>query len=138
MSAIISLASSTTENKQNSSLEVEGLEIEMEDPSEIKQPFDPEKIKVRTVNVVVDQIVSRLKYNEIDLAPNFQRKAGIWDKKRQSRLIESILLRIPIPVFYVAADKNERWSVVAGLHSSPARNILTSASAYLDALVVGL
>ena len=41
--------------------------------------------------------------------------AGVWDDKRKSRLIESLLLRIPIPVFYVAADKDDRWSVVDGL-----------------------
>ena len=92
-----------------------GLEREREDSGEIKRPFDPEKIKIRTVNIVVDQLVSRIDHDEIDLAPDFQRIAGIWDNKRKSRLIESLLLRIPIPVFYVAADKNERWSVVDGL-----------------------
>ena len=92
-----------------------GLEREREDSSEIKRPFDPEKIKIRTVNIVVDQLVSRIGHDEIDLAPDFQRIAGIWDNKRKSRLIESLLLRIPIPVFYVAADENERWSVVDGL-----------------------
>lgn len=92
-----------------------GLEREQEDSSAIKRPFDPEKIKIRTVNIVVDQLVSRIGHDEIDLAPDFQRNAGIWDNKRKSRLIESLLLRIPIPVFYVAADENERWSVVDGL-----------------------
>lgn len=92
-----------------------GLEREREDSGEIKRPFDPEKIKIRTVNIVVDQLVSRIDHDEIDLAPDFQRIAGIWDNKRKSRLIESLLLRIPIPVFYVAADENERWSVVDGL-----------------------
>jgi len=33
---------------------------------------------------------------EIDLQPDFQRHV-IWDETRQSRLIESILLRIPLP-----------------------------------------
>lgn len=92
-----------------------GLEIEREDSGEIKRPFDPEKIKVRTVNVVVDQIVSRIEHDEINLAPDFQRMARIWDDKRKSRLIESLLLRIPIPVFYVAANENEKWDVVDGI-----------------------
>ena len=92
-----------------------GLEPEREDSIEIRQPFDPAKIKVRTVNVVVDQVVSRIGHDEIDLAPDFQRMADIWDNKRKSRLVESLLLRIPIPVFYVAADEDERWSVVDGL-----------------------
>ena len=92
-----------------------GLEREREDSSEIKRPFDPEKIKIRTVNIIVDQLVSRIGHDEIDLASDFQRIAGIWDNKRKSRLIESLLLRIPIPVFYVAADEDERWSVIDGL-----------------------
>ncbi len=98
------------DNEQDS-----GLEIEREDSGEIKRPFDPEKIKVRTVNVVVAQIVSRIEHKEIDLAPDFQRMAGIWNDERKSRLIESLLLRIPIPVFYVAADEDEKWAVVDGL-----------------------
>ena len=92
-----------------------GLEEEREDVSQIKRPFDPEKIKVRTTQVLVDHLTSRIRHGEIDLAPDFQRLAGIWDNKRKSRLIESLLLRIPIPVFYVAADENEIWSVVDGV-----------------------
>ena len=94
----------------------DGLEIEQEDAAEaITRPFDPEKIKVRTTPLLVDQLVSRVVFSEIDLAPDFQRLAGIWHPPQKSRLIESLLLRIPIPVFYVAADDNEIWSVVDGL-----------------------
>ena len=103
---------------QNHDVEPEqedGLEVEPEDETETRRPFDPEKIKIRTANPVVDQIVSRIDHGEIDLAPPFQRMAGIWDEQRKSRLIESLLLRIPIPVFYVAAEENETWSVVDGL-----------------------
>ena len=94
-----------------------GVEIERDDPDRIaaERPFDPSKIKVRTVQVVVDRIVSRVEHDEIDLAPDFQRMRGIWDVQRRSRLIESLLLRIPIPVFYVAADHDERWAVVDGI-----------------------
>lgn len=93
-----------------------GVERELEDTDgEIKRPFDPEKIKVRTVNVVVDQLVSRIDHGEVDLAPDFQRMAGIWNDERKSRLLESLLLRIPIPVFYVAADEDDKWSVVDGI-----------------------
>ena len=91
------------------------LEREREDSAEITEPFNPEKIKVRTVPILVQQVVDRVKYGEIDLAPDFQRHAGIWDQQRKSRLVESLLLRIPIPVFYVAADQNDVWSVVDGV-----------------------
>ena len=97
--------------------EESGVEAEREDPQEgaMERPFDPSKIKVRTVQVVVGQLISRITHDEIDLAPDFQRMSGIWNSERKSRLIESILLRIPIPVFYVAADEQEKWAVVDGV-----------------------
>ena len=92
-----------------------GLEPESTDLSQIDDPFDPERIKIRTVPVLIEQLVTRIKYGEIDLTPDFQRLRGIWNGERKSRLIESLLLRIPIPVFYVAAHENDDWSVVDGL-----------------------
>lgn len=92
-----------------------GIEAEKDDPGgKIEHPFDPEKIKVRTIPLLVESLVSRIKHNEIDLVPDFQRKF-VWKLDRKCRLIESLLLCIPIPVFYVAADKKENWSVVDGV-----------------------
>ena len=95
----------------------DGVEVERDDPElgTIERPFDPSKIKVRTIPVVVEQLMSRIKHGEIDLAPDFQRMSGIWKPAYKSRLIESLLLRIPIPVFYVAADEQESWAVVDGV-----------------------
>lgn len=92
-----------------------GTELEIGSGGDVEIPFDPEKIVVHTRNVVVDQVVSRINHGEIDLAPDFQRMPGIWDCTRQSRFIESLLLRIPIPVFYVAADWEDNWYVVDGV-----------------------
>ena len=93
-----------------------GVEEERDDPDAvIKDPFDPSKIKVRTTNVLVDQLVARIRHDAVDLAPDFQRMRGIWKPVNKSRLIESLLLRIPIPVFYVAADADDNWDVVDGV-----------------------
>ena len=92
----------------------EGIEWEQEE-EQISHPFKPEEIRIHTFNFTIDQIVSRLDHKEIILTPSFQRRLDIWKPVDRSRLIESLLLRIPIPVFYVAADKNEVWSVVDGL-----------------------
>ena len=95
----------------------DGIEFEHDDPKleTVERPFDPSKIKVRTIPVVVAQLVSRIGYEEIDLAPDFQRLRDIWKPAFKSRLVESLLLRIPIPVFYVAADEQENWAVVDGV-----------------------
>ncbi len=92
----------------------EGIESEQEE-EQISHPFKPEKIRIRTVDPTIDQVVSRLAHKEIILTPGFQRRLDIWEPVDRSRLIESLLLRIPIPVFYVATDENEVWSVVDGL-----------------------
>ena len=81
----------------------------------IENPFNPEDISVRTTTILVDQIVSRIKHKEINLSPDFQRIPGIWNKVDKCRLIESLLLRIPIPVFYVSANNHEIWEVVDGV-----------------------
>ena len=93
----------------------DGVEEEEEDPNlPIEHPFSPEKISIATKSPTVDLIVNRIRENEIDLEPDFQREQ-MWDRARKSRLIESLLLRIPIPAFYVAADDEDRWTVVDGI-----------------------
>jgi hypothetical protein len=99
-------------------MDLEDFGVEPEQSEEglaISRPFDPEKIKVKTVGRTIALLMKRLEHNEIDLAPEFQRRARIWDIGRKSRLIESLLLRIPLPVFYVAADSTDNWAVVDGL-----------------------
>ena len=97
----------------------EGVEKEqLEDESDtatIDEPFDPTKIRISTKQPTVDLVVERMRRGEIDLQPDFQRGDNIWPKPTQSRLIESLLLRIPLPVFYMAADRDDNWKVVDGL-----------------------
>lgn len=81
----------------------------------ITEPFDPTLIRVTTKPITIDLLVARLRRKEINLAPDFQRKAGIWDEGAQSRLIESILIRIPLPAFYMDASNDDNWIVVDGL-----------------------
>lgn len=83
--------------------------------SESLNPFDPSKIKVSTEKKTIHLLMSRISHGEVDLAPEFQRRARLWPIKRKSQLIESLLLRIPLPVFYVAANFDDDWVVVDGL-----------------------
>ncbi|MBF0164404.1 MAG: DUF262 domain-containing protein [Magnetococcales bacterium] len=80
----------------------------------INKPFDPIKIKVETKQMSLDTLVKRIKEGEIDLSPNFQRNE-VWKKPAKCRLIESLLIRIPLPAFYMDATNEEHWLVVDGL-----------------------
>ncbi|MBG0851463.1 DUF262 domain-containing protein [Streptomyces spinoverrucosus] len=98
---------------------------------QITSPFDPEHIDIDTRTTTVDLLLSRLRNEMIDLAPDFQRKAGIWTDGKQSRLIESLLLRIPIPSFYAAENKDGSWAVVDGIQR------LTSIARFVEPQTVG-
>ena len=113
----------------------DGVESEQPDPQEeITHPFNPEKIKIRTGRLLVGQLAARIEHDEIDLAPDFQRMRGIWDPRRKSRLVESLLLKIPIPVFYVAEDREENWLVVDGIQRMTTINDYVTGEFALDRL----
>lgn len=78
------------------------------------QPFDPEKISILSKLVSMDNCLRRLEQGTITLAPDFQRNE-VWNMEKKCRLIESLMLKIPIPMFYVAADEKENYAVVDGL-----------------------
>lgn len=92
-----------------------GVENEEVGGETIQEPFDPTKIRVDTRPYTIDLLLNRIKLGELDLAPSFQRKGGIWNETAQSRLIESMLIRIPLPAFYIDATDENRWLVVDGL-----------------------
>lgn len=59
-------------------------------------------------------VLRRIVNKRILLDPDFQR-GFVWDERKQSRLIESVLLRIPLPVFYLAEDNQGRLIAVDGV-----------------------
>ncbi len=96
---------------------LEEIEEEEDTDSAIVDPFDPEDIDVVTRTPNVNLLLSRLKSERLDLEPDFQRKAGIWNTRRKSRLIESLLLKIPLPTMYAAEaqERDDRWIIVDGV-----------------------
>jgi hypothetical protein len=77
--------------------------------------YDPEKINIFTKEPTIEQLLRRIDEEALDLAPDFQRHANIWKDDAKSRLIESILIRIPLPAFYIDATNEDKWLVVDGL-----------------------
>jgi hypothetical protein len=77
--------------------------------------FDPEQIRVDTKVFSILDVMRFIDKGRIDLSPDFQRYFVWKDVTKQSRLIESLLLRIPLPVFYLSEDKDGLYQVVDGL-----------------------
>ena len=69
------------------------------------QDIDIEQFTVHTrpMNFTLQEIKNAVDANDIITDPDYQRKY-VYDDKRASCLIESILIGIPIPVIYFAEE----------------------------------
>ena len=90
--------------------ELEGLD--REDAPWGDYPLDG--LLIRNETRTVHGIYRRIKQGFYVMDPDFQRDF-IWKDDKQSRLIESVVMRIPLPVFYLAEDEKGRMIVVDGL-----------------------
>lgn len=95
----------------------EGIEIKLpERLASLDKELESVRSSFRTqkMSMSIGELCSLFKKEDLILNPNFQRVFR-WNKEQQSRLIESILLGIPLPPIFVAQQKNGKWSVVDGL-----------------------
>lgn len=106
----------TSPNPEPSEEDIDNIPaIDPDEYESIVQPFDPAKIRVETKTMSIDLLLQRIKHDELDLAPDFQRQADLWKPRIKSRLIESMLIRIPLPAFYMDATDEDEWIVIDGL-----------------------
>lgn len=93
-------------------------DIEPEDTSygnvTITHPFNPNEIDIETPPYTVGYLMDRIEHDEINMNTDFQREANLWSDEKQSRLIESILLGLPLPAFYFDTS-NPQWDIIDGL-----------------------
>ena len=88
-------------------------------------PKDERHLRTQAYDMSISDIIAKIKAKDIVLDPDYQRNY-VWDEKRASLLVESILLNVPIPVIYVAEDDDGAWDVVDGLQR------LSALSRYFD------
>lgn len=83
---------------------------------ELTEQLDEQKRKVSfdTYDITVQQLIAMFRDGAIDVAPAYQRQYR-WGTGRQSRLVESIFLGIPIPSLFMAADADGTWELVDGV-----------------------
>jgi len=69
---------------------------------------------IRSETRTVRDVIRRISQDYYIMEPDFQRNF-IWEVDRQSKLIESVIMRIPLPVFYLAENEEGKMIVVDGL-----------------------
>ncbi|QCT18539.1 DUF262 domain-containing protein [Jejubacter calystegiae] len=95
------------------------IPVEPNDDFDVENEIEPyEHIKERKVVIqpydyAVRTLVDMIIEGDLILEPDYQRKYQ-WDDVKASRFIESIALNIPVPVVYLAEEKDGTFSVIDG------------------------
>lgn len=107
--------------------ELEGLQFEDELEPKGLPPIatDKRSIMTKSADPEIDSLFGKWKRGKLILQPDFQRQY-VWDRKKASRLIESILLSVPLPIIYLAEEPDNRESVIDG------QQRLTSFFSFID------
>ena len=82
----------------------------------LQEDVDEQRRSIRTDGypMSINELATMYKEGELELHPEFQRYYR-WTDEQKSRLIESLLLGIPIPSFFVYQRPDAVWDVVDGL-----------------------
>jgi hypothetical protein len=96
-----------------------------EEADSIDVAADKRKIYTELGDPEVDSLHGKFKRGRLVVQPDFQRQF-VWDSTKASRLIESALLAIPIPVIYISQEQDNREYVIDG------QQRLTSFFSFID------
>lgn len=107
------------DKKQKMELEDSGIEYEesideLQEESEYPKDNYIDNIKIDQKILSLYQVCRWIDDGDLNLQPEYQRDC-VWSLKKKSLLIESLLLKIPIPSFYFDQDKEEKKAVIDGL-----------------------
>ena len=71
-------------------------------------------VKTDSYPMSIGELLGMYEKGEIVLRPEYQRYFR-WTREQKSKLIESILIGLPLPSFFMAQDTNGNWEVVDGM-----------------------
>ena len=108
---------------------VSAFDVEVAEPDDFEEEYDEgvfgRRILTKSIDEASGYTVDRIRRGRLILQPEFQRQY-VWPKSKASALIESMLLGIPLPVFYMAELPNGKWEAVDG------QQRLTSIHAFIE------
>ncbi len=80
---------------------------QQEDENDLQKAISFKDAVVMNADWTIETIDSQINKGNIDLQPGFQRRAA-WDDTRKSRLLESIIVGMPVPNIVLAENKDHR------------------------------
>lgn len=88
--------------------ELENMEYEGENNSYVFK-----EVRVTKKDFSVYELLRKYKQGKLILDVSFQRR-NVWNEKQKCELIESILMGLPLPIFYFKQLDNSRYVIVDG------------------------
>ena len=67
-----------------------------------------------TYDITAKQLLDMVAEGQIKVAPDYQRHF-VWKSDRESALIESVFLGIPVPSLFMATNEDSSWECIDGL-----------------------
>lgn len=103
---------SFSEEKYDEDIDEKELE---EDTESLEKKYDKaqRELVTQTVDFNIKNLADMVSAKQIDTNPKYQRRLR-WDEERQSKLIESFLLNVPIPPLFLAEEKYGKYAVIDG------------------------
>lgn len=89
------------------------LEETIEEVQPVEIPPDKRRVYADKSDRSIYELFRKFQRGDLILDPEFQRRY-VWDNKKASLLIESILLEVPIPVIYLAEEEDGKFTVIDG------------------------
>lgn len=71
------------------------------------------RLATQSLDLSIADLVARIDRQTLILQPEFQRDY-VWSSAKAGQLIESVLLRIPLPIVYLSETEDSDWEVVDG------------------------
>lgn len=98
------------------SLDETDIEPEETEESTPSCQFDSRSIDVTPKTANLGTILEMFNAELINLSPEFQRESNLWKPEEKSRLIESVILGLPLPSFFFSERREEpfAWDVIDG------------------------
>jgi hypothetical protein len=104
---------------------IDELEFEDDENDEQEEISQKSKIYTEKLDPEIDSLYKKYKKGKLNIQPSYQREF-IWDNAKSSRLIESALLKIPIPIIYLSEENDGSENVIDG------QQRLTSFFSFID------
>jgi len=78
--------------------------------------YNPDDVNIRMQHFTVAELVGMIKEKNIDILSedDLQRNSGLWDQEKKSLFIESLMIKLPIPMFYFDGGQKP-WRIIDGL-----------------------